>query len=183
MEIREEVVIVVRPVPESLPPRSSAGEAASAPDPLAAVRDAAREALSGAAGLVTYTAQSAAKLAYDTASTAVSSTLDAVVPRVTEAILRRVDITQIVVSNVDVNKIAAEVKLEPIIDRIPIVTIADYVIEEIDLPEVIRGSTGGIAEQVMQTVRFKAIQSDVAVERLVDRILLWRDGRKLKAQK
>lgn len=181
MEIREEVVIVVRPLPERIPPRDR--DAPAGPDPLGAVRDAAMDAVASAAGLVTYTAQSAAKLAYDTASSAVNSTLDAVVPRVTSAILRRVDITQIVVENVDVNKIAAEVALEPIIDRIPIVEIADYVVEEIDLPEVIRGSTGGIAERVMQTVRFKAIESDVAVERLVDRILMWRHGRTLKAQK
>lgn len=183
MEIREEVVIVVRPVPEPIPPRDRDGDAPAGPDPFGAVRDAAMDAVASAAGLVTYTAQSAAKLAYDTASSAVNSTLDVVVPRVTNAILRRVDITQIVVEHVDVNTIAAEVALEPIIDRIPIVEIADYVVEEIDLPEVIRGSTGGIAERVMQTVRFKAIESDVAVERLVDRILMWRDGRTLKAQK
>lgn len=182
MEFREEVVIVVRPVPEAAAPHEHERDSAPGTDPITAVRDAAVDAVASAAGLVAYTAQSAAKLAHDTASSAVNATLDAVVPRLTNAILQRVDITQIVVDNVDVNKIASEVQLDPIIDRIPIIDIADYVIEEIDLPEVIRGSTGGIAERVMQTVRFKAIESDVAVERLVDRILMWRDGRTLKAQ-
>lgn len=180
VEIREEVVIVVRPVPTSLPRIETDHEGQTGPDPLEALRRAAGEVVASAAGLVTFTAQSTIKLAYDTASSAVNTTLDAVVPRITSAIVSRVDITQIVVDHVDVNKIAAQVELEPIIDRVPITDIADYVVKEIDLPEVIRGSTGGLADQVLQALRFKAIAGDDEVERLVDRLLRWRKGQKLE---
>lgn len=180
VEIREEVVIVVRPVPTSLPRIETDQEGRTGPDPLEALRRAAGEAVASAAGLATFTAQSTIKLAYDTASSAVNTTLDAVVPRITSAIVSRVDITQIVVDHVDVNKIAAQVELEPIIDRVPITDIADYVVKEIDLPEVIRGSTGGLADQVLQALRFKAIAGDDEVERLVDRLLRWRKGQKLE---
>lgn len=180
VELREEVVIVVRPVPEPFSPRESEG---GATNPIGAVKDAAQDVVASAVGLFSYTAQSAAKLAQDTATSAINATLDAVVPKVSGAILSRLDLTQIVVDNVDVNKIAAAVNLEPIIDRVPITDIADYVIAEIDLPEVIRGSTGGIADQVMQAVRFKAISSDQSLARIVDRILVWRDGRSLKTEK
>ena len=180
VEFREEVVIVVRPVPKPIDPQEPSG---TGPNPLSAARDAAQDAVSSAVGLFTYTVQSAAKLAQDSATSAVNATLDAVVPKVADALLSRLDLTQIVVDNVDVNKIAAAVQLEPIIDRVPITDIADYVIAEIDLPEVIRGSTGGIADQVMQAVRFKAIASDESLARVVDRILVWRGGRTLKADK
>jgi hypothetical protein len=180
VDIRQEVVIVVRPVPETSglhePDESST-------NPIGAVREAAQDAVASAVGLFSYTAQTAAKLAQDTATSAMNATLDVVVPKVSGAILSRLDLTQIVVDNVDVNKIAAAVNLEPIIDRVPITDIADYVIAEIDLPEVIRGSTGGIADQVMQAVRFKAISSDQSLARIVDRILVWRDGRSLKTEK
>ena len=180
VDIRQEVVIVVRPVPETSGPHEP-DEGST--NPIGAVREAAQDAVASAVGLFSYTAQTAAKLAQDTATSAMNATLDVVVPKVSGAILSRLDLTQIVVDNVDVNKIAAAVNLEPIIDRVPITDIADYVIAEIDLPEVIRGSTGGIADQVMQAVRFKAISSDQSLARIVDRILVWRDGRSLKTEK
>ena len=59
--------------------------------------------------------------------------------------LDEIDITQIVIDRVDVDEIVGKTDLDAVIDRIPMLQIADYIIEEIDLPQIIRESTGGVA--------------------------------------
>jgi hypothetical protein len=43
--------------------------------------------------------------------------------------------------------------------------------DEIDLPEIIRGSTGSMALETMHDVRLQGIEADRAVSRLMDRVL------------
>ena len=47
------------------------------------------------------------------------------------------------------------------------IQIADYIIEEIDLPQIIRESTGGIAMDAFTTTRFSAVKSDEVLSRIV----------------
>ena len=79
----------------------------------------------------------------------VNALLDRVVPLVANAIIERLDLTAIVLRQVDLDAIVREtlnrIDMTVVIDRLPIVDIADYVIEEIDLPRLIRQSTGGVA--------------------------------------
>ena len=52
--------------------------------------------------------------------------------------------------------------------------IADYIIEEIDLPQIIRESTGGVALDAFTTTRVSAIRADEIISTMVDTVLLRR---------
>jgi hypothetical protein len=99
---------------------------------------------------------------------------------VVDAVLDQINLTELVEQRVDINALAATVDLEPIIDRLPIIEIADYVIEQTDLPAIIRQSTGGVANDAIDAVRLRAHATDIASARIVDR-LLPRRSRKLDA--
>jgi hypothetical protein len=112
--------------------------------------------------------------------------IDAIVARVDiDAIAKNVDIDAIaarididaIVSRIDIDAIVAGVDIAAIIDRINVVGIAENVINEIDLPEIIRDSTGSMASQVVRDARMQTIDADEAISRLVDRILRRRRNR------
>ncbi len=121
--------------------------------------------------------------------------IDAIVQRIDlDAIMRRVDIDAIaqridldavadridldrIVARIDIDAIVAGVDLNAIVDRLNVVDLAEEVINEIDLPEIIRDSTGSMASQVVRDARMQSIDADEAVSRLVDRLLRRRGKR------
>jgi len=97
-----------------------------------------------------------------------------------DGIVATVDL-EAILSRVDVNQIADRVQVQPVIDRIDLVGLARYVIDEIDLPEIIRESTGGVASEAVRGARMQSIDADQAVQRTIDRILLRRKARATEA--
>jgi hypothetical protein len=98
--------------------------------------------------------------------------LDDVVARVdVGSIIERVDLAAIV-DRLDVDEIAARIDVERIIDRLDLVAIARGLIDELDLPEIIRGSTETMAAETRDGVRVQSIRADRFVSHLVDRALL-----------
>lgn len=191
-EPRREVVLVTRPA------------APAPPSPI----EALREVISTSMGLASSTASTMASLVEQTVGHAVESSvnaaLDRLVPAIADAVIERIDLnrivldqvdlnrivnsaldtldlTQLVIDRVDVDRIVAQADIEAIIDRVPVIPLANYVIEEIDLPQIIRESTGGIATDAVNAVRVQGVGADQLVSRLADRMLLRRRARKLKA--
>jgi hypothetical protein len=126
--------------------------------------------------------------------------LDAAVSQVDiQAVIERLDLTEIVLDQVDLNAVVAGVDLnaavagvdldavaarldvDAVINRVDLVRIAQDVISEIDLPEIIRGSTGSLASGTVRGVRMQGIAADEAVGRVVDRVLLRRGRRSNQA--
>lgn len=117
------------------------------------------------------------------------------VPSIVERVLDRISLTELVKDNVDIDAIVADVDIDAIvtrldidaiaqrldigavIDRIDLVALADEIIEGIDLPEIIRASTGTVASEVVRGVRLQTIDADEAVARIVDRLFLRRRRR------
>lgn len=113
----------------------------------------------------------------------------AVVPAVTAAVLDRLDLTALVrdrvaldvlvaevnvdavAAKVDVDAIARRVDLDAIVDRLDLVALANQAIDGIDLPEVIRESTGSVTGDMVRGVRMQGIAADQAVAGLVGRLL------------
>jgi hypothetical protein len=91
-----------------------------------------------------------------------------------DEIVRRIDMDAIV-ARIDPNAIADQIDISRMIERIDLSTLALDVIEGVDLPEIIRASTGAVASDTMRTVRLETISADRAVARFVDRILRRRD--------
>jgi hypothetical protein len=103
--------------------------------------------------------------------------LDEVVGRVDlDKAVAGVDLDRII-DRVDVDRVAARLDLDPVIERANVVAIARYVIEAIDLPGLIRSSTASMTAETVRGVREQGVDADRAVERLVDRLLLRRQGR------
>lgn len=91
-----------------------------------------------------------------------------------EAILDRVDLNEIVKERLDINGVVRTVDIDSIIDRIDLVALANEVIDEIDLPYIIRQSSGSLASESVRNVRIQSIEADRAVERVIDRFRLRR---------
>lgn len=97
--------------------------------------------------------------------------VDAVVSRVDlDAIVERIDLDA-VVARVDVDAVARRIDVAGILERLDMADLARTVIEEIDLPEIIRQSTGSVASETVRGVRMQGIQADESVSKVVDRVL------------
>lgn len=145
------------------------------------VVSAATSVGSGALGLARFATETSIYLVTESTKAIAKSVLDTVVPVAVNAVVSRIDINEIVREYVDVNEIVAQADIAPILDRVPMTEIADYVIEEIDLPSLVRESTGGVADGLLGTLRFQAIQTDNFVSLIVDRIL-FRKKMRIKEQ-
>jgi hypothetical protein len=112
--------------------------------------------------------------------------LDAVLSRLDlDALVATVDVTRVidrvdldtVVERVDLDRAVDRVDIDRIIARTDVAGLARYVVEEIDLPGLLRASTGSVTDEVVRGVRDQGVGADRAVERVVDR-LLHRNGRR-----
>ena len=90
----------------------------------------------------------------------VDALLDQLLPKVVAQLLRHVDLDHLVKENVDV------------------ATLAQEVIADIDLPGIIRSSTGAVASETLLGVRMQSITGDEAIGRAMDRLRL-RLGRRV----
>jgi hypothetical protein len=97
--------------------------------------------------------------------------LDALITEVdVDAVAARVDVDA-VGTRVDVDAIARRVDLDAIVDRLDLVALANRVIDGIDLPEIIRESTGSVTGDLVRGVRMQGIEADQAVAGLAARLL------------
>jgi hypothetical protein len=116
--------------------------------------------------------------------------LDRLVPLLLEQVLRRVDVTEVVVTRVDldavaagldVDAVAARLDVDAVVGRVDLAAIAMQVIEAVDLPEVIRESSGAMASDTVREARMRGIAGDQAIGRVRDRLLPHRDRHRLPA--
>ena len=103
--------------------------------------------------------------------------VDAIVSQVDiDAIARRIDVDAIV-ERIDVDAIVSQVDVDTIVRRLDLVALAEEVVNGIDLPEIIRESTGSMASDVVRDARMQSIEADVTIARIVDRIIRRRRAR------
>lgn len=77
-----------------------------------------------------------------------------------------------------VEGVIAKIDFDAVIDRIDLATIARQVVDDIDLPDLIRGSTGTLASEGVLGLRMQGIEADERVSKIVDKVLLRRNARK-----
>lgn len=94
-----------------------------------------------------------------------------VAARLVSLVLDQIDLTAIVQDRVDVDAIAADIDIDAIIARIDLVGLTNEVIDEVDLPAIIRESTNSVTADVMTDVRTQGERGDDFVAGLVDRVL------------
>lgn len=97
--------------------------------------------------------------------------LDEVVSRVDlDAVAGRLDLNA-VASRLDLDRLVESVDIEAVLARIDLTGIAEEVIAAVDLPEIVRQSSGVLASEAVHGVRTGGMQADDAVDRFVDRLL------------
>jgi hypothetical protein len=107
--------------------------------------------------------------------------IDAIVSEVDiDAIAKRIDVDAIV-ERIDIDTIINRVDVDAIVRRLDLVGLAEEVVNGIDLPEIIRQSTGAMASDVVRDARMESIDADVAIARLVDRVIRRRRARRTDA--
>jgi len=113
-----------------------------------------------------------------------------VVTATAREVLTRVDVTGLVgelvdmdrlASGIDVDAVAARVDIDQIIARLDLIGLAQYVVDGIDLPTLIRDSTGSVTAEMVKNLRVQSVDADHAVERTIDRLLLRGNGRQVSA--
>lgn len=87
-----------------------------------------------------------------------------------DAILDRLDLDRLA-DRIDLDRAAARLDLDPLLDRADLVGLARYIVEAIDLPGIIRSSTGSLGSDMVRGVRAQGADADEAVQRAVDRLL------------
>lgn len=109
--------------------------------------------------------------------------VDAVAARLDlEAVIQRIDLDAVVgrvdldaaIEGVDIDAIASRLELDAVIDRIDVVGMVEEVIAVIDLPGIIRDSTGSMASETVRSARMTGISADEAVSRAIERHLFRR---------
>jgi hypothetical protein len=99
--------------------------------------------------------------------------LDAAVARVDlDAAVARVDLDA-AVARVDLDAAVARVDVDRVVETVSmavIIEIARQVVDAIDLPLIIRESSGGVAADLVTDVRLQTIDADASFARLLDRV-------------
>jgi hypothetical protein len=92
-------------------------------------------------------------------------------------VVERIDVAA-VIDRVDIDSVVDRIDIDGVVDRVDLLALARYVVDGIDLAGLIRTSTGSVASEVVRGVRSQGADADQAVERVVDRLLLRRHGRR-----
>jgi hypothetical protein len=104
--------------------------------------------------------------------------LDAVVARVDlDAIVDRLDLDRIA-GRIDLDAIAARIDVDAVVARVDLAGLTEQVMDEVDLGEVIRESSGTMATETVDALRVQGMRADRVLSRVVDRILQRRDERR-----
>ena len=95
----------------------------------------------------------------------------AIAVEVVESVLDEIELTTLVRERVDIDAIVADVDIDAIVNRIDLIGLANKVIDGVDLPAIIRESTGSVTAEVMDDVRSQGERADDFVGGIVDRVL------------
>ena len=97
--------------------------------------------------------------------------IDAAIARTDlDAIVETVDLDAIV-ERIDPDTVVARVDVEAVLARLDLAGIARQVIDAIDLPGILRQSTGAVSSQAARVIRTEGMNADESVSRFIDRVL------------
>ena len=106
---------------------------------------------------------------------AVASRLDRLVtagiPVVAEAVLSRLDLTDIVVRHVDIDQVVKTVDLDAAVNQVDLLGVAQYVIDGVNLPAIVRSSSASFTTEAVHGLRVHGVEADQAVARVVGHLI------------
>ncbi|MFC7446443.1 hypothetical protein [Rhodococcus daqingensis] len=95
-----------------------------------------------------------------------------------DAVISRLDLDGIVdsvdlgrqIARVDLDEVARRIDIDAIVARLDLVGLANDIIDGVDLPDIIRESTGSLSSEAVHGVRSQGMQADDAVAGFVGRL-------------
>ncbi|MEP6757601.1 MAG: hypothetical protein ABJB55_00230 [Actinomycetota bacterium] len=87
-----------------------------------------------------------------------------------DRLIDRMDMDRLA-SRIDIDALVARLDVEAVVDNLDVAAIAADVIDELDLPQLIRDATADITSDGVRTARLRGVGADRALRRAVDRIL------------
>ena len=92
--------------------------------------------------------------------------VDAVAGRLdVDAVLDRLNLTSTVIDRVDLGMV-----VDTALSKVDLVGIAEQIIDGVNLPEIIRESTGSMASETVRGVRMRGIEADQTVSHAIQRL-------------
>jgi len=117
------------------------------------------------------------QLAADTARALVGAIAAVVLEQVdVDAVVTKVDLNRIV-ERIDLNAIAARIDFDAVVARVDMAGLTEQVMDEVDLGEIIRESSGTMAAETVDALRVQGMRVDRLLSRVVDRVLQRKDER------
>jgi hypothetical protein len=92
-------------------------------------------------------------------------------------VLAEVDLDRIT-ERIDVDAIVARVDVGAIVSRVDLPGLTEQVMDEVDVGEIIRESSGTMAAESVDALRDQGMRADHLVNRIVDRVLRRKDERR-----
>jgi hypothetical protein len=86
-------------------------------------------------------------------------------------VISMIDMNEII-AKIDIENVIAQLDIEAIVGRVDIAALAKQVIEDVDLPEIIRDSSDAVVSETVAGVRMRAVEADERITRIVDKVLL-----------
>jgi hypothetical protein len=101
----------------------------------------------------------------------------ALLRELTAVVLAEVDLDRIT-ERIDVDAIVARVDVGAIVSRVDLPGLTEQVMDEVDVGEIIRESSGTMAAESVDALRDQGMRADHLVNRIVDRVLRRKDERR-----
>jgi hypothetical protein len=96
------------------------------------------------------------------------------VARAVDQAVARLDLAAIVSRYVDLDEVVRSVDVPAVVDRIDLVAVVEEVLAAIDLPAIIRDSTGSLTSETVRSARLTGISADDAISRSIERLVFRR---------
>lgn len=94
-----------------------------------------------------------------------------------DALAAKIDMGRLT-DRIDIDALVARLDVEALIARLDVSSIAAEVIDELDLPQMIRAVSTDTASEGVRDVRLRGVEADRAIRRVIDRLLSRSDGAK-----
>lgn len=94
----------------------------------------------------------------------------ALLARIAAAVVDEVDLDTIV-DRIDLERVVERLDVNTIVARVDFEHVARQMLEQVDIDEIIRESTSGLADETVDSLRVQGMNADRMVSRLADRLM------------
>jgi hypothetical protein len=102
--------------------------------------------------------------------------MDALIGRLDmNRLLDRIDMDRLL-DRIDMERLTERIDVQALLDRVDMPAVASNVIDDLDIPQVIREATADTASEGVRDVRLRGVEADRAIRRAVDRLLSRTNG-------